>query len=112
MSLAGALWLAFSTSIFLAAASAAKWWTLSPGFTKIALTLALYSAGNLIMLRLIREFGMGISFSLSAVIQLIAVNLVAFVFFGERIDPWQAVGVAAAIVAVALISFGPYISAR
>lgn len=112
MSLAGALWLALSTAIFLAAASAAKWWTLAPSLAKIALTLALYSAGNLIMLRLIREFGMGVSFSLSAVIQLIAVNVVAFAFFGERVDPWQAVGIVAAVVAVALISLGPYISAR
>ncbi len=41
------------------------------------------------MLRLVREFGMSVSFSLSAVIQLVAVNVVALVFFGERVKALQ-----------------------
>ncbi|CDX13885.1 conserved membrane hypothetical protein [Mesorhizobium sp. ORS 3324] len=100
--------LSVSTVIFLLAAMAAKQWGLAPSLAKILLTLALYSAGNLIMLRLIREFGMSVSFSLSAVIQLVSVNVVALVFFGERLNVLQATGVVLAIAAVALITLGPY----
>lgn len=101
--------LGISTVIFLLAAMAAKQWGLAPSLAKLLLTLALYSAGNLIMLRLVREFGMSVSFSLSAVIQLVAVNVVAIAFFGERLNALQAIGMVLAIAAVALITLGPYI---
>src|SRR4051812_42795809 len=65
MSLSGFVQLVLSTGIFLVAASVAKSWALAPGTGKLVLTLALYSLGNLIMLRLVREFGMATAFSLS-----------------------------------------------
>lgn len=53
-----------STVAFLAAASAAKAWALSQNsWLWLGLTLILYTLGNLIMLRLIREVGMGIALS-------------------------------------------------
>ena len=107
MSISGLLWLGLSTMIFLVAATAAKSWALAPGFGKIVLTLLLYSAGNLIMLKLIRDFGMSVSFSLSAVIQLVAVNAVALAVFGERVTNIQALGLGLAILSVALITLGP-----
>ena len=107
MSPLGLAQLGASTLIFLGAASMAKSWAVSPSPWKMAATLALYTLGNLIMLRLVREFGMGIAFSLSAVIQLIAINLVAFAVFGERIGLVEAVGIAPAIAAVAVISLRP-----
>ncbi|MBZ9661517.1 hypothetical protein LB523_20950 [Mesorhizobium sp. ESP-6-4] len=109
MSFWGLAQLGISTVIFLLAAMAAKQWGLAPSLAKLLLTLALYSAGNLIMLRLVREFGMSVSFSLSAVIQLVAVNVVAIAFFGERLNALQAIGMVLAIAAVALITLGPYI---
>lgn len=112
MTLSGFAQLGVSTVIFVLAASAAKGWTVTPSHWRLALVLALYTAGNLIMLRLIREFGMGVALSLSAVIQLVAVNLVALLWFGEKVDTMQAVGIAAAIVAIGLITLGPYLSAR
>ncbi len=112
VSFSGLLQLGFSTVIFLLAATAAKQWGLAPSLGKILLTLALYSLGNLIMLRLIREFGMSVSFSLSAVIQLVSVNVVALVFFGERVNVLQATGIVLAVAAVALITLGPYLQAR
>jgi multidrug transporter EmrE-like cation transporter len=112
MSSAGALQLIASTLIFLAAASGAKSWALAPSIPKLVLTLLLYTLGNLIMLRLVREFGMSVAFSLSAVIQLIAVNVVAIAYFGERLSGAQGAGIALAIAAVAVISFGPYLSGR
>jgi len=112
MSLTGLFQLAASTIVFLLAASGAKSWALAPTTGKMALTLALYTLGNLIMLRLVREFGMSVAFSLSAVIQLIAVNVVALAYFGERISTTQGVGLALAVAAVAVIGFGPYLSSR
>lgn len=108
----GFLQLGASTAIFIAAATAAKGWAMAPGAGRLLLTLALYTAGNLIMLRLIRDFGMGVALSLSAVIQLVAVNLVAFAWFGERVNAIQGAGIAVAVVAVALVSFGPYMTGR
>jgi multidrug transporter EmrE-like cation transporter len=102
--------LAASTLVFLLAASAAKSWAVAPSLWRIALTLALYTLGNLIMLRLIRILGMSTAFSISSVIQLLAVNVIAIVAFGERLGPLEAAGVALAIVSVALITLGPMLS--
>ena len=108
----GFLQLCLSTMVFIGAASAAKAWTMAPGGWKLVLTLGLYTVGNLIMLRLIREFGMGVALSLSAVIQLVAVNIVAFAYFGEKVNHLQGAGIALAIVAVGLVSLGPYLTGR
>lgn len=102
--------LAVSTLVFLLAASAAKSWTLTPTLGRIALTLALYTLGNLIMLRLIRVLGMSTAFSISSVIQLLAVNIIAIVVFGERLGRIEGIGVALAIISVALITLGPMLS--
>jgi drug/metabolite transporter (DMT)-like permease len=109
VSISGLMLLGLSTAIFLAAATAAKSWALAPGTGKILLTLLLYSTGNLIMLKLIRDFGMSVSFSLSAVIQLVAVNVVALAFFGERLTTLQTIGIGFAVLSVALITLGPSI---
>lgn len=96
--------LVFATAVFVAAASAAKTWTVSAtGWAWLALTLALYTLGNLVMLRLIREVGMGVALSLSAIVQLVAVNIVALAIFGERLVPLQAVGIVLGVVSMALI---------
>ena len=109
MSPSGLALLSLSTAIFLLAATAAKYWALAPGLGKLVLTLALYSAGNLIMLRLVREFGMASAFSLSAVIQLVAVNVIALAWFGEKLGIAQSAGVCLAIFAVGLITLGPFL---
>lgn len=94
-----------STVAFLAAASSAKAWALSQNsWLWLGLTLALYTLGNLIMLRLIREVGMGIALSLSAVVQLAAVNIIALAVFGERLSPIQFAGIVLAIVAIGMIT--------
>ena len=107
MSLSGLLQLGGATVIFLAAASMAKQWAIAPGTGKLVVTLLLYSLGNLIMLRLVRELGMASAFSLSAVLQLVAINVIALAWFGERLGFVQGAGIALAIVAVALITLGP-----
>ena len=110
MTLPALLQLAAATAIYVLAAGGAKSWALAPSLTKIALTLALYTLGNLIMLRLVRAFGMSVAFSLTAVIQLVAINAVAILVFGEKLGRIEGVGVGLAIVAVALITLGPALS--
>lgn len=112
MNLWGMIWLGIATVIFLLAATVAKHWAVAPHVGKVVLALALYSAGNLIMLRLVRDFGMASAFSLSAVIQLVAVNLIALIYFGERLGMTQGAGVVLAVVAVAMITLGPAASGR
>lgn len=112
MNLWGMLWLGLATVIFLLAATVAKYWAIAPHVGKIVLALALYSLGNLIMLKLVRDFGMASAFSLSAVIQLVAVNLIALLYFGERLGPVQGVGVLLAVVAVGMITLGPAAGSR
>ncbi len=112
MNVSGLVQLGMSTVVFLLAASAAKAWTITPTLWRMVLVLALYSLGNLIMLRLIREFGMGVALSLSGVIQLLAVNVIAFAVFGERVSAVQGFGLTLAVAAVALITLGPFFTAR
>lgn len=112
MNIWGMLQLVLATAIFLAAAAAAKQWALAPHVWKIVLALLLYSAGNLVMLKLVRDFGMATAFSISAVLQLVAVNLIALIYFGERLGFVQGAGVVLAVVAVAMITLGPAASGR
>jgi drug/metabolite transporter (DMT)-like permease len=108
----GYLQLFASVAIFILAAHGSKSWALDPSWPRMAWALLLYSAGNVIIMRLVREVGMAMSFSLSSVIQLVAVNAMAFLLFGERVDPIQAFGIALALVAVALITLGPSLAGR
>jgi drug/metabolite transporter (DMT)-like permease len=106
------LQLAASTLVFVLAAVAAKGWALEPGIGRLLLTLGLYSLGNIIIMHLIQGVGMGVALSLSAVVQLAAVNALAFLAFGEQVNALQGAGIALAIVAVVLITFGPYVGSR
>lgn len=63
-------------------------------------------------MHLIQGVGMGVALSLSAVVQLAAVNALAFLAFGEQVNALQGAGIALAIVAVVLITFGPYVGSR
>lgn len=101
------LLLCIACAVFVAAASSAKAWALAPGTPTLVGTLALYTVGNLIMLVLVRQVGMAVAFSLSGVLQLVAVNLVAIFGFGEKVGIVQGVGLALAVLAVALITLGP-----
>ena len=62
------------------------------------------------MMRLVRSIGMATAFSLSAVIQLIAVNVAAIFAFGERLGWAESAGVALGVVSVALITLGASVS--
>ena len=112
MSPTGIVQLVAASVIFLTAAATAKHYALAPSLLRMAVTLGLYTVGNLIMLRLVRDHGLGVSMSVSAVLQLVAINLVAFAFFGERLMTVQAIGIGLGIVSLMLILLGPHLTAR
>ena len=85
MSVVTLVQLAFAICCFVLAGSSAKAWAMAPDTGRLLITLALYTIGNLVMLRLIRAMGMAVALSVSNVLQLVAVNVVALAFYGERL---------------------------
>lgn len=97
------LWLAVTVGVFLGAASASRAYVANPVLVTLLGALALYTIGNLMMLKLMRETGMSVAISISAIGQLVLVNLVAMSFFGERPNGTQLAGIGLGILAMALI---------
>jgi small multidrug resistance pump len=92
-----------SSAIFMAAASASRAYISNNNWLWVLLSMCLYVAGNLVMIRIMREGGLGLAISISAIVQLILVNVIAFAIFGERMSNIQMGGVALGIVAMVLM---------
>lgn len=107
MNLSAMVQLVVATAIFIGAASSAKTWALAPSAARAILTLSLYMLGNILMMRLLRGVGMATAFSMTSVLQLVAVNLVAILVFRERLSLQEGIGIVFALLGVALISFAP-----
>ena len=107
MSAANLLWMVLAGAIFVAAAACAKFYALEPGWWRLGGTLALYTAGNLVVLRVLREVGLALAMSLSAVVQLIVVNLLAVLVFRERLGGLQYAGLVLGVAAVGLMMLSP-----
>ena len=103
MNLSFILWLAVSMAIFLSAATASRYYVSTNNILMLVFSLGLYCVGNLLMVRLMREGGLGLAISASAIVQLVLVNVIAFVVFGERLTLTQMAGVALGIVAMGLM---------
>lgn len=103
MKLGFILWLGISAIIFVSAATASRLYITTSNVLWVALSLSLYIVGNLIMIRLMREGGLGLAISISAIAQLLLANIIAFGFFNERLSPIQMGGVALGLVAVTLM---------
>ncbi|MFN3635515.1 MAG: hypothetical protein ACK4UZ_07250, partial [Rhizobium rhizophilum] len=71
----------------------------------LAASLALYCIGNLMMVKLMREGGLGLAISASAIAQLVLINVIAFLLFGERLSTIQMAGVALGVISMALMLF-------
>ncbi|OLP62333.1 hypothetical protein BJF93_23525 [Xaviernesmea oryzae] len=99
------LLLVVSIPIFLVAATVSRAYVSSERWPLLVLSLLLYCIGNLLMIRLMREGGLGLAISLSAIGQLVAINGIAFVVFGERLTVPQMAGVALGVVAMGLMLF-------
>lgn len=103
MTTAFSLWLVAAMVVFLSASTALRSYVNSSSHVMLAGALALYTLGNLMMVPVMREGGLGVAISVSAVLQLLMANAVAFLWFGERPAPLQTLGIALGVVAVALI---------
>jgi drug/metabolite transporter (DMT)-like permease len=97
------LWLGAAMTIFLAASSLLRRYVDVQALWLVLAALALYCIGNLMMVRLMREGGMAVAISVSAVLQLLMANVVAIAVFGERPTLVQFAGIALGAVAVVLI---------
>ena len=92
-----------STAVFMAANAVLKTYAVQGGSWLLTGALALFCLGNFLMVRVMRENGLGIAISLSLIFQLVAITLMAMVLFGERPSPRQIAGLVLGVVAVMLI---------
>lgn len=96
-------YLAGSTAVFMAANATLKTYAAQGGPWVLAGALALFCVGNFLMVRVMRENGLGLAIALSLIFQLIAITLMAVVVFGERPTPLQIAGLVLGVVAVTMI---------
>lgn len=89
--------------IFLVAASTSRIYATDGRFFIVVIAMVLYVIGNLMMIRIMREVGLGVAISVATIAQLILINVVAYAFFGERLAPLQLGGIALGVVSMALI---------
>lgn len=99
------LWLGLITAVFLSASAALRTYVERGAPSLLLASLALYGLGNLMMIRVMRESGMAVAISVSAVLQLVLATLVAVAAFGERPTGVQWAGIGLGAVAVALIAW-------
>ncbi len=97
------LWLGAAMVVFLSGSAALRSYVATSQVWLLLGALALYTLGNLMMVRLMRESGMAVAVSVSAVLQLVMATAVAVAVFGERPAPIQWAGIVLGVVAVALI---------
>ncbi|WFR99817.1 hypothetical protein [Rhizobium tumorigenes] len=97
------LWLGGAMVIFLGGATASRAYIATSNVLILVLSLGLYCVGNLMMVRLMREGGLGLAISASAIVQLVMVNIIAFVVFGERLSLAQMAGVGLGVVSMTLM---------
>ena len=105
MSPGSLLWLAGAMAVFIAANSVLRAFAASSWWPTAALALSLFTVGNLMMVRLMRESGLAVPIAVSSVAQLVLITLVAVVVFGERLSLVQGIGLALGVVSVALIAW-------
>lgn len=99
------LWLGAAMATFLGAATVSRAYVDNGKLWVLAASLALYCVGNLMMVKLMREGGLGLAISASSVAQLLLINVIAFFLFGERLSAIQTAGVALGVVSMALMLF-------
>lgn len=96
-------WLGAAMVVFLSASASVRAYIDNDRLWVLLGGLLLYTLGNLMMIRLMRESGMAIAISLSAVLQLMMATAVAVILFGERPTGIQIAGILLGVLAVALI---------
>jgi len=98
-------YLAASTGVFMVANALLKTYAAKGGPVMLIAALAAFCLGNFLMVRVMRENGLGLAVALSLVFQLVAVTFIAFAFFGERPTALQLAGVVLSVVSIAMIAW-------
>lgn len=99
------LWLAGAMAVFITANSILRAYVANGQVVVLLGALALFTLGNLMMVRLMRESGLAVAISVSSIVQLVIIGLVAWFVFGERPTGLQIAGMALGVVAVAMIAW-------
>lgn len=97
--------LAASTGVFMVANSLLKTYAQKGGVWILVAALAAFCLGNWLMVRVMRENGLGLALALSLVFQLVAITIIAFAVFGERPTGLQIAGVVLGVVSIAMIAW-------
>ncbi len=103
MNSATLIWLGGSMLVYLAASATLRTYVATSQMGLLMGALVLYTAGNLMMVRLMRDSGMAVAISVSAILQLVLATIIAVAVFGERPTGLQWTGIALGVIAVALI---------
>ena len=98
-------YLAASTGVFMVANSLLKTYAAGGSVTMLVAALAAFCLGNFLMVKVMQGNGLGLALALSLVFQLVAVTVIAFVFFGERPTGLQVAGVVLGIVSISMIAW-------
>ena len=99
------LWLCGAMAVFITANAVLKSYAEMGQIAVLIGALALFCLGNLMMVRVMRESGLGVAVAISSVVQLVLIGVVAYAVFGERPTAMQLTGMALGVVAVALIAW-------
>ncbi len=99
------LWLAGAMAVFVAGNTVLRAYSANAQGWVLVVALCLFTVGNLMMVRLMREGGLAVAISVSSIVQLVLIGVVAFAVFGERPTGLQMAGMALGVVAVAMIAW-------
>ena len=97
------VWLAGAMAVFVTANTVLRTYSANASVAWLVAALALFTLGNLMMVRLMREGGLAVAISVSSIVQLVVIGLVAWFVFNERPTGLQMAGMALGVVAVTLI---------
>lgn len=97
--------LAGLTGVFKVAKSLLKTYAAKGGSLMLLASLACFCLGNYLMVRVMRENGLGMALALSLVFQLVAVTVIAFLVFGKRPSGLQSAEVVLGIASISMISW-------
>lgn len=97
------LMLGVTTAIFVSASSVLRAYAGGASLWVLLLALALYVTGNVLVVPLMRDGGLGLTVSILSVTQLLAINVLAFIIYNERLSPVQMAGMVLGILAMGLM---------
>jgi small multidrug resistance pump len=98
-------WLMMAMGMFVGGNTVLRFYTVNPRGWLLAGALILFTLGNLMMVRLLRESGLAVSIAVSSILQLVLIALVAWLVFNERPTGLQSAGMVLGVIAVTLIAW-------